>query len=222
MHLVSKQRYPTLANLPIETVVDYLLQAPQVMKAGQPVFWHFLESPADGTIMLVWQPLARLGTTFASDGYIWAHEEQGFHFESKGYVSWTLACNGSSILIDIQVVEMGLMRAGYHPPEPMATHSRKRYRLLPPKQPNPSLPQPDPSLYLVHYTRAAPTDTIPSVRIPNTPAIQQSMSVRRWLQSVGQLARKEFMLHDREQWPTINAPPHPQVSAQCDIFSFML
>lgn len=32
------------------------------------------------------------------------------------------------------------------------------------------------------------------------------MSQRRFLQSQGQLARKEFLLHDRNNWPTINFP----------------
>ena len=39
---------------------------------------------------------------------------------------------------------------------------------------------------------------------------------RRFLQSQGQLARKDFMLHDRNSWPTINFPPQmaPQGFAQ--------
>lgn len=36
--------------------------------------------------MLVWQPLAKLGTEFASDGYIWADPEQAFSSHTKGYV----------------------------------------------------------------------------------------------------------------------------------------
>lgn len=33
------------------------------------------------------------------------------------------------------------------------------------------------------------------------------MAQRRFLQSQGQLARKDFMLHDRNNWPSINLPP---------------
>ena len=34
------------------------------------------------------------------------------------------------------------------------------------------------------------------------------MQERRWLESQGQLARKEFMLNDRYNWPNINLPGH--------------
>lgn len=42
------------------------------------------------------------------------------------------------------------------------------------------------------------------------------MGQRRYLQSQGQLARKEFLLHDRNNWPTINFPPQipPQIPPQ--------
>jgi hypothetical protein len=42
------------------------------------------------------------------------------------------------------------------------------------------------------------------------------LAQRRFLQSQGQLARKDFMLHDRNNWPTINFPPQapPQGFAQ--------
>ena len=48
--------------------------------------WMFLNAPADGSVMLVWQPLNQLGTQFASDGYVWADVEQAFSSEAKGYV----------------------------------------------------------------------------------------------------------------------------------------
>jgi hypothetical protein len=86
----------------------------------------------------------------------------------------------------------------------VATHSRKRYRIVSTKIPNTA--QPDPSLWIVHYSRAPQNDQIPANRIPPTPQVQQSMSQRRFLQSQGQLARKEFLLHDRNNWPTINFP----------------
>lgn len=48
--------------------------------------WTFLDGPPDGTVMLTWQPQNHLGNNFASDGYIWADQEQAFSFESRGYV----------------------------------------------------------------------------------------------------------------------------------------
>lgn len=38
------------------------------------------------------------------------------------------------------------------------------------------------------------------------PQVQQALQQRRFLHSQGQLVRKEFMLHDRNNWPTINFP----------------
>jgi hypothetical protein len=103
---------------------------------------------------------------------------------------------------------MWIQRSGYHPPnETIAIHSRRRYRLLPPKVPNPNLAPPDPALWIVHYSRAPQTDHIPAVRIPVTPQMQAVLAQRRFLQSQGQLVRKDFMLHDRNNWPTISFPP---------------
>ncbi|KAH8705553.1 hypothetical protein BGW36DRAFT_353955 [Talaromyces proteolyticus] len=190
-----------MTALPTETVVEYLLSAPKVVREMQPVTWTFLDPPPpDGTTILTWQPLAHLGTTFASDGYVWADAEQAFTFEARGYT-----------------VEMWVQRSGYNPPrETIATHSRRRYRLVPPKVPNPNIPNPDPSLWIVHYSRAAQGDHIPAQRIPITPQLQTSLAQRRFLQSQGQLARKDFMLHDRNNWPTISFPPQmgPQGFAQ--------
>ncbi|KAL1966338.1 hypothetical protein VTN77DRAFT_4691 [Rasamsonia byssochlamydoides] len=200
MHLVSRSRYPVMNALPTETVVDYLISAPKVVRELQPMHWTFLDGPPDGTTLLTWQPLNHLGTNFASDGYVWADAEQAFTFEARGYT-----------------VEMWIQRSGYHPPnETIATHSRRRYRLLPPKVPNPNLAPPDPSLWIVHYSRAPQSDHIPANRIPITPPIQAMLAQRRFLQSQGQLVRKEFMLHDRNNWPTISFPPQmgPQGFAQ--------
>ncbi|KAL4752758.1 hypothetical protein BDW72DRAFT_170505 [Aspergillus terricola var. indicus] len=195
MHLVSRNRYPLMHMMPTDTVVDYLLSAPKIVREAHPMHWTFLDGPQDGTVMLTWQPLNHLGTNFASDGYVWADVEQAFTFEARGYV-----------------VEMWLHRSGYHPPnESVAIHCRRRYRLLPSKVPNPSLPPPDPSLWIVHYSRAPPNDHIPANRIPVLPQIQGMLAQRRFLQSQGILARKDFMLHDRNNWPTIGLPPQMAV-----------
>ncbi|OQD68620.1 hypothetical protein PENDEC_c033G03740 [Penicillium decumbens] len=188
MHLISRHVYPNMHMMPSETAVEYLTSAPRVCRQ-QPMHWSFLDGPADGTVMLTWQPLAQLGTNFASDGYVWADVEQAFTFEARGYT-----------------IEMYLHRSGYLPgKENVATHCRKRYRIVSSKVPNAA--PPDPSLWIVHYSKAPPNDHVPAARIPVPPQVQASIAQRRFLQSQGQLARKEFMLHDRNNWPTINFPP---------------
>ncbi|KKK17383.1 hypothetical protein AOCH_002027 [Aspergillus ochraceoroseus] len=182
MHLISRHRYPLMHMMPTDTVVEYLLSAPKVVREAQPMHWTFLDGPQDGTVMLTWQPLNHLGTNFASDGYVWADVEQAFTFEARGY--WLSPPN-----------------------ESVAIHCRRRYRLLPNKVPNPSLPPPDPSLWIVHYSRAPPQEHIPANRIPLLPQVQGMLAQRRFLQSQGQLARKDFMLHDRNNWPAISFPP---------------
>ncbi|PGH06935.1 hypothetical protein AJ79_06408 [Helicocarpus griseus UAMH5409] len=192
MHLVSNYRYPLMTTLNPETAIEYLISAPKVVRELQTVHWMFLDGPPDGTVMLVWQPLNHLGTNFASDGYVWADVEQHFQTEMKGYT-----------------LELFLQRCGYHPPnEPVATHCRKRYRLTPSKNPNnANVPPCDPSLWIIHYSKTPNMDQIPSNRIHITPQMQNILHQRRFLQSQGQLVRKEFMLHDRNSWPTINLPP---------------
>jgi hypothetical protein len=86
MHLVSQNRYPVMNGLPTDTVVEYLVTAPKIVRELQPMHWTFLDGPPDGTTYLTWQPLQHLGTNFASDGYIWADAEQVFTFEARGYV----------------------------------------------------------------------------------------------------------------------------------------
>lgn len=86
IHLVSTYRYPILTQVSLETVVEYLLQAPKITRELAAMNWMFLNAPADGSVMLVWQPLNQLGTQFASDGYVWADVEQAFSSEAKGYV----------------------------------------------------------------------------------------------------------------------------------------
>ena len=43
-------------------------------------------------------------------------------------------------------------------------------------------------------------------QVPIGAPMRQIMIERRWLESQGRLERKDFMLHDREHWPTINIP----------------
>lgn len=106
----------------------------------------------------------------------------------------------------LQTVEMYQHRSGYCPGrETVASHTRRRYRIVSSKVPNG--PQPDPALWIVHYSRAPANDHIPANRIPVSPQVQAVMGQRRFLQSQGQLARKDFLLHDRNNWPAISYPP---------------
>lgn len=103
---------------------------------------------------------------------------------------------------------MFVHRSGYHPPnENVATHCRKRYRIVSPKNQNPNAPQADPSLWIVHYSRSPAQDHVPANRIPVSPQVQGMMQQRRFLQSQGEPARKEFLLHDRNNWPSLSFPP---------------
>ena len=87
IHLVSKNRYPVINNPSLESIVAYLLEAPKIVRDLQPMQWQFLDAPADGTLLLVWQPVEYLGTAFGTDGYIYGDAEQTFKSEVRGYVS---------------------------------------------------------------------------------------------------------------------------------------
>lgn len=85
-------------------------------------------------------------------------------------------------------------------------HSRRRFRLLPPKGPNPNTPQVDPNLWIVHYGPAENNDCVPINVIPFNPVTQHMINSRAQVQRAGQIARKEFMLSDRVNWPQIPLP----------------
>ena len=110
----------------------------------------------------------------------------------------------------MQKVEMYVHRTGFRVPnEPMATHARRRLRLTRSQNPDPSLPQPDPSLWIMHYCQTEQQNQFPSrnIRVPDQ--IRHTMNERMQLQRHGQLVRKEFMLRDSASWPTINLPGNP-------------
>lgn len=170
-------------------VAEWLLSAPKIANSSAPFYWSYLDRPADGIILLTWQPEGQLGTSMASDGYVWAGAETVYVMPIDGYV-----------------LEIYQQKAGYAPGEPMATHARRRYRLLPGKFPNPSAPAPDPSLWITHYYPAEPADRVPSNAVPTDMRTQSVMQTRAYLQSQGQIQQKEFMLHDRSKWPQIAFP----------------
>ena len=65
-----------MPRVDVQNVVKWLSDAPRIAKNQSPFHWTYLDGPVDGTVLLTWQPLARLGTGFASDGFIWAGPEQ--------------------------------------------------------------------------------------------------------------------------------------------------
>lgn len=61
-------------------------------------------------------------------------------------------------------------------------------------------------MWIVHYSQAEPADRIPANVIPLDMRQNQSISVRQHLQQQGQIVQKDFMLHDRTNWPQIAFP----------------
>jgi hypothetical protein len=135
-----------------------------------------------------------MGAEYPSDGYIWAPAETAVQFDiSSGYT-----------------LEMYQQKIGYAPNESVATHSRRRYRLMP-KFTNPAAGQPDPSLWIIHYSQCEPAERVPSTVIPIDIRIQNTIQTRAYLHQQGQIVQKEFMLHDRANWPQIAFPRgHPR------------
>ena len=101
-------------------------------------------------------------------------------------------------------------KAGFAMGEPMATHSRRRFRLvIPPNVHNPNAPQVDPSLWIVHYGPVDNNEPIPAAMLPRDPRTQSMVDTRGYLQRCGQIQRKEFILSDRVNWPQIPWPREP-------------
>ncbi|KAK7552651.1 hypothetical protein IWX49DRAFT_122334 [Phyllosticta citricarpa] len=195
VHLVSSYRYPTLATLSVEQAVEYLLNGPRIVKDGAPVSWQYFQAPpGDGTVFLEWQPTNQRGSMYASDGYMWADPEQTYTFDSqRGYT-----------------VEILVRRSGYRPGyEQVTLHQRHRYRLV--HKATPNGPMFEPNLWIVHYSQSEPQARIPTSRIPLNAEMQRLVQERRFLEGQGQLARKEFMLHDRHNWPNISFAPGGQM-----------
>lgn len=106
--------------------------------------------------------------------------------------------------VNYQTVEMYVHKAGFDPyREQLATHSRRRYRLIPTAHED--FRGADPSLWIVHYTRSNPQDHVPAHKEHFSSQNHIITHRKFWAQQV--LIRKEFMLHDRANWPTINLPP---------------
>lgn len=96
-------------------------------------------------------------------------------------------------------------KAGFKPKvEQIASHTRRRYRLTGSNQG--MGPQGDPSLWLIHYSKAQPRDQHPANHMQMMPHAIQQFQQRQVIQASGALPRKEFMFSDRSSWPVINLP----------------
>ncbi|KAG6271290.1 hypothetical protein E4U48_003542 [Claviceps purpurea] len=197
VHLVSSYRYPTMPRLDLNEVAKWLMTAPQIARDRAPFFWTYLDKPADGTILLTWQPLQRLATNFATDGFVWAPPEQVYKHDL-----------GNGLML-----EVCMLKAGYIPGEQYAMHARRRFRLVPaPGHPNP--PPIDMSLYIVHYGPSDQNDRIPVNMIPYDERVNAIMQQRQFLLRGGQIRRKEFMLSDRVNWPSLPELTRQQMGPQ--------
>ena len=96
---VNNFRYPTAQRLSLDSVFEYLLQAPQIVKQLQPMHWEYLNGPQDGTMYLCWQPPSRQGQ-FASDGYVWNDQESMFTQDVRGYVSFPACAVHICVFVD--------------------------------------------------------------------------------------------------------------------------
>ncbi|KKA27499.1 hypothetical protein TD95_001832 [Thielaviopsis punctulata] len=190
LHLVSAAKFPMMPRIEINDVTKILLDAPRIAKTQSPFFWTYLDRPADGTMLLEWQPLARAGVQFATDGLFWAPPEN-YYKQDVG--------NGLTL-------EVYFYKAGYVPGEQATLHSRKRFRLIPTPGAPPGGPQPDPSLFLIHYGPAEQADRGPITAIPYDERMQSIMSNRQYMLRLGAIPRKDFMLGDRVNWPQIHLP----------------
>ncbi|KAL5596970.1 hypothetical protein BROUX41_006356 [Berkeleyomyces rouxiae] len=191
LHLVSAAKYPMMPRLEIHDVTKMLLDAPRIAKTQSPFFWTYLDRPADGTLLLTWQPISRVGPQFATDGLIWSPPENYFKQDV-----------GNGLTLEIYFYKSGCV-----PGEQATLHSRKRFRLVPtPGAAPPPGPQPDPNLFLVHYGPAEPTDRLPASSIPFDERVHALMNNRQYMLRLGPIPRKDFMLGDRNNWPQIHLP----------------
>lgn len=159
--------------------------------------WQYIVAPSDGQLWLEWLPLEKTEHPYPSDGYAWGDMEQIMRHDYGGYQ-----------------IEMRVHHLGYRPGhDQMSQRARTRYHFVA-KNPSINAPPPDPSLWLVHYHQADHSRWMPANQFPVTPHLQQTMAQRRWLESLGRIERREFMLHDREHWPQVHLPGGPQMQQQ--------
>lgn len=111
------------------------------------------------------------------------------------------------------MLEIYYLKAGYIPGEQFALHARRRFRLIPaPGHPNP--PQLDMSLFIVHYGPSEQNDRVPANMVPYDERVNAIMQQRHFLLRGGQIRRKEFMLSDRVNWPSLPELTRQQMGPQ--------
>jgi hypothetical protein len=89
VHCLSTYRFPHFPSIHPEKVAEWLLAAPKITRDQSPFYWTYLDRPADGTVLLVWQT-QNLGNRFPSDGYIWSPQETAFQLNVGAYVSFKI------------------------------------------------------------------------------------------------------------------------------------
>ncbi|KAI1457994.1 DUF1750-domain-containing protein [Annulohypoxylon moriforme] len=193
VHLISTYRYTLKARVEPNEVTNWLMQAPKIARDTAPFFWTYLDRPENGNIFLTWQPSQQMGVNFASDGFIWPPQEQYMQQEV-----------GNGVILEVYY-----HKAGYAYNEHFATHSRRRFRLIPPTVHTPNASTVDPSLWIVHYGPVENNERIPSQLIPRDSRTHAMLETRAYLQRCGQIQRKEFILSDRINWPQIAWPREP-------------
>jgi len=86
VHLISQHKYPLSQQLTIDQAYQCLVDAPKVVKQIAPMQWQYLGGPHPGTVFLTWVG-GRMQNSFATDGYVWADQEQRFTQDFGAYVS---------------------------------------------------------------------------------------------------------------------------------------
>lgn len=100
-------------------------------------------------------------------------------------------------------MEVLVHRSGYRPNiDALSCHARHRYHIIG-KAPHVA-DDIDPNLWIIHYGPAEPQYRMPIQQIRLHPEQQRIISERAFIESKGPLQRKEFMLYDAAQWPTVN------------------
>ena len=113
------------------------------------------------------------------------------------------------LTITAQSLELFIYETGFAANERRAAHRRVRYRLVG----SSSGEHVDPNLEIVHYTQSAPGHQLDPRQIAISPQKRQLWEQRRYLEQSGALVKKDFMLHDSNNWPTISMPARPAIPA---------
>jgi hypothetical protein len=106
-----------------------------------------------------------------------------------------------------KTLEVLIHKSGYIPGEQLALHTRRRFRLVAAPNRNPQqAPQPDPSLWIVHYGPSDAPDRLPVNMIPYEERVHTILQTRAYLKRCGQIHRKDFMIGDQRNWPQLQFP----------------